>query len=201
MRGRGATSAAEARAAHRRTAIIALLARGIVNHHEIAARLGLRPTTGRVTVTKDIKIILKEARKRFAEKATEHAIREIQKLNAIEREAWKAWDRSCEPRRIVTRCRRLRPQPPVAEGQEPPERQILWDEEDVKEEPRHGDPRFLEIIKGCCKMRAELQGLLKDEARKAEPPPRIVGINVFLTGPPEELPPEPMNVISGPTVQ
>jgi transcriptional regulator with XRE-family HTH domain len=104
---------------------------------EIAEKLG----KAQGTISSDLRIVQKEWR-RSAVKAFEsrHAI-EIRKLDALERELWRAWEESLKPKRRV---------------------QIVKDPESGKETNRsnlteqNGDPRFLALVQKCALARSEL---------------------------------------------
>jgi hypothetical protein len=121
----------------RRTAVARLYLRGH-STREIADELPSELSASYVTVSHDIEEIRREWRESRIRDYDAHHDLELRKLDAIEAEAWKAWERSKED--AVTVKVGARGTETTTKGQA-------------------GDPRFLETIRGCIVRRSALLGL------------------------------------------
>ena len=79
---------------------------------------------------------------------------QLAKIDAVERAAWGAWERSCQPREITVQ--------EVVDGETRTKKVTLRKEQQV------GDPRFLERIQKCIDQRCDILGIsTSTEAAKA----------------------------------
>src|SRR5262245_13217862 len=69
---------------------------------------------------------------------------QLAKIDAVERAAWEAWDRSRTPRKITVQ--------ETIEGEQPTTKASL------RKETQVGDPRFLERIQKCIDQRCDILG-------------------------------------------
>lgn len=88
---------------------------------------------------------------------------ELAKIDILEVEFWRAWQRSCEPRetdaaKSITKPAKSRDGTPIH----------IRDESAIKKEYRDGDPRFLAGVERCIERRCKLLGLDALERKDAE---------------------------------
>lgn len=141
----------------RRTKVAALALRGITNQFDICERLGMDRSQNS-TISRDLKAIREEWKQSAVRDFDEAKGKELARLDAVEREAWEAWERS-KVQRETTRTKRRTGD-------------TLSDEAELKKESRDGDPRFLAMVIDCVDKRCELLGLVvkgKDEQNSAPP--------------------------------
>ena len=117
-------------------------------HDVIADRLNAeRPySLARPTISRDIDEILDSWRQTLVENIDELQAQELLRINQIEREAWKAWERSKGKRE-----RRLSER--KTGGKESGQRDQNITEDQV------GDPRYLEQVQWCITKRCDILGL------------------------------------------
>jgi hypothetical protein len=120
------------------------------NMTEIAKELGI----SRGQVAYDLRIVTKRWKEAAVRDFDEARGVELAKIDALEKEAWMAWERSKEKK---TQSR----QRIVPKGKDGIENNITGE---IKTEERDGDPRFLDIVFRCVERRIKLYGL--DEAEK-----------------------------------
>lgn len=136
---------------------------------EIAQSLGVT----QVTVSNDLKAVHAEWVKAAVMDMNEFKQRELERIDALEREAWKAWIRSCEKaKEKSTKAKTTaldRGTPDYFEVTES-ERELL------------GDPRYLEIVKSCIDLRCKIMGVYKEQdpegGKEAKKPVQIIEISV-----------------------
>jgi hypothetical protein len=97
-------------------------------------------------VYKSMQIARELWRTRAADSIARHKEREITKLDVVELEAWRGWQRSIG---VVT----------IETVKNKTEDEINFDERTTRSEPHAGDPRFLAIITTCVEQRRRLLGL------------------------------------------
>jgi hypothetical protein len=117
---------------------------------EIGRRLGLNAST----IYKDICIAREEWRTRYADAIESHKQRELAKLDVVEIEAWRAWQRSIGKYVIETRKSTV-----IGETKAEGVDEVPGEEITRKTERLAGDPRFLQIIQGCIESRRKILGL------------------------------------------
>lgn len=143
----------------RRSKIAAMLLMGITNQFEIAARLGMEPSSGQKTVSRDIMWIRNEWRLQAIQDWGEFVGRELAVVDKLEKEAWEAWERSCKSRK------RTRSSVKLAKRDDS---QMDETSEQIAHEERDGDPRFLDIVMTCIDKRCKLLQLeLKSSKERA----------------------------------
>lgn len=98
-----------------------------------------------VTAHRDVQTILERWRQEMVKGVHEHQAAELARINAMEREAWDAWDASRQYRERTMSKRKT--------GHTPGE------EAQVTKEKMLGDPRYLQIIQWCINKRCEILGL------------------------------------------
>jgi len=111
-------------------------------HAAIAEVIGV----SRQMISRDVKDLLQRWRDDTALAIDEYKVRELQKIDRMEREAWSAWERSCEGKEKKMQRRGM----------------TSGGEVDVKEQvltATCGDPRFMDIILRCIDRRCKLLGL------------------------------------------
>jgi DNA-binding Lrp family transcriptional regulator len=141
-----------------RSAIQADVAMAIVrgeSYREVAARLNISPNT--------IMTYVREVEKDWMERATEKLdkvkSRELAKLDAIEKEAWSAWERSKES---TTKEQMKAEFKLVADPNDPekPRKPVRSPKESrTMREERIGDAKYLEIVFKCIEKRLRLLGV------------------------------------------
>ena len=125
----------------------------------IAEEMGL----AEATISQDISAV----RKRWLAEATlamdERKAQELARIDLVEEEAWKGWQRSIAEQKIYTkRTRYVRV--PVKKGRKSAHKKIPAEqisEETIK--TCSGDPRFLEQIERCVTLRLKVFALLKGD--------------------------------------
>jgi len=101
------------------------------------------------TIRRDIDSVRDEWKKDAIINLHEHRMRELERIDSVEAEAWIAWDRSCEQQVTVT----VRKNVGVAEDVGG------VTEESTVTHPFSGDPRYLAIAQKCVDQRTRLLGL------------------------------------------
>lgn len=109
----------------------------------IAEQLGISQTT----VSRCLKRVADYCRKIYSAEFKEILNRELQKLDHLELEAWKGWEKSCKDaaRQTVKAVRSGTEAIPV--------------EKTLVTEGQSGDPRFLQIVNDCISKRCDLLGV------------------------------------------
>lgn len=105
---------------------------------QIGSQFGVNQST----ICFDLKCIRKEWRKSTIRDFDDAKAIELQKIDQLEREAWKAWDRSQKPQQTA-----------VINGQGSGERS----KKTIVNQ--YGDPRFLEVVHKCIAQRRAILGL------------------------------------------
>lgn len=134
---------------------------------QIAARIASDPQRGYTLSLSMISRDLASVRRMWQENAVsqyaEMKARELAKIDAVEREAWKSWDRSLEPRERTKAGRRQSRRSEDAGGplprRENPSGVLQMDSVEVWKEQRAGDPRYLDLVANCIDRRCHLFGL------------------------------------------
>lgn len=99
--------------------------------------------------------------------------RELERIDTLERESWKAWIRSCEKAKEKSTKAKA-----TALNQGTP------DYFEVTESEREllGDPRYLEIVKNCIDLRCKIMGVYREQdpegGKDAKKPVQIIEISV-----------------------
>ena len=101
------------------------------------------------TVYQDVCWAREQWRTRSADAIAAHTQRELSKLDVVEVEAWKGWERSCKLE--VTKT--------AKSGIRPGDQGGAFSEDIVTKKGQAGDPRFLQIIEGCIESRRKILGL------------------------------------------
>lgn len=119
-----------------------------LTHREIAEKLSeARPySLSHTQVHQDLKRILAEWVARRDRVLDEAVARELRKVDAVERTAWDAWERSCRPREIRT-------------SEQYSDRDGSRTRAQIRREDCGGDPRFLQVVQWCISKRCEILGL------------------------------------------
>lgn len=97
------------------------------------------------TVHRDITAVLDQWRAAAASSLDQWRAEELARCNAVEAEAWRAWERSCLDR---TRNRTRKT-----------ESETVSVQAEVATEKRDGNPKFMEMILKCIDMRCKLLGV------------------------------------------
>jgi hypothetical protein len=125
---------------------------------EIGQKLGV----DRSQISKDLKVIVQRWRDNASTDIAEIKLREVTKINALETDAWAAWDRSCQnAETTVTTLSKARSK---TKGAAAPDAQKI--ERTTKTQP--GDPRFMERIAWCISKRCEIFGVEKAKESKVK---------------------------------
>jgi hypothetical protein len=124
--------------------IAALIVRGTTNQFEILRQLGMEETQ-QPLVSRDIATIKGWWKASAIRDFDEAKGKELARLDALEAEAWQAWERSKQPHES-TRTRR-------STGRTPS------DLAELKKEQRDGNPAYLMAILSCVDRRCKLLGL------------------------------------------
>lgn len=141
-----------ARAQERREQIAALYVRGQYQT-EIARQLHVTQQQ----VSLDLKIIRAQWRASAIRDFDAAKELELQKLDALEREAWQAWERSKQPREITLTEQTEGAEVVLPDGETRPRAAIR--KASVRRDATAGDPRYLEQIQKCIAQRCALLGL------------------------------------------
>jgi hypothetical protein len=105
-------------------------------------------------VSHDLKIVQRQWLASSIRDFDTHKAELLAKIDAVERAAWAAWDRSLQPREVTLQKR--------ITGKDP------RDEASIRRETPVGDPRFLERIQKCIEQRCDILGIsTATEAAKA----------------------------------
>ena len=139
---------------------------------EIVKELAKDPERGytltQQTISKDLALIKKRWIEYQVQNMSEAKARELAKIDQLEREYWRAWERSVKELKKSRTGRRLSG-PAAAAPDQPAKAQKesrQADTLDVWKEERYGDPRFLAGVQWCINRRIEIQGL--DAPKKME---------------------------------
>lgn len=116
--------------------------------HSMAA-IGKMLSVSSRTVYIDICWAREQWRTRAADAIETLKQRELAKIDVIEVEAWRGWERSCKPE--ITKVEKT--------GNRPGDQGGPFDEQAVTKKGQAGDPRFLQIIDGCIESRRKILGL------------------------------------------
>lgn len=130
----------EARAAERRQHVAHLYIQGAYQA-DIARQLGVTQQQ----ISKDLRTLQAQWRGSALRDFDEAKGLELQRIDAIEREAWQAWERSKQPREVTLT--------------EQSEGEKVSRKASVRREGQAGDPRFLERIQKCIEQRCDILGL------------------------------------------
>ncbi len=144
MKQKNNTSEAKLRVASRRTKIASMVLSGITNQYEIAAKLGMEPGPGQKMVSIDMKWIRNEWKLKAIEDWDSFVGQELARIDKLEKEAWEAWETSKKTRRKTRSRVKLSDRSGTEEGEE------------VANEQRDGDPRFLDLVLSCIDKRCKL---------------------------------------------
>ena len=105
---------------------------------EIAHALGI----SQPTVSRELKVLQQEWKTERVYDINEAKIKELEKLDILEREYWDAWKRSQEDGEVNTKGT-----------------QVGGKIDITRTEKQIGDPRFLEGVQGCIKIRCSILGV------------------------------------------
>lgn len=115
----------------------------------VSSETGVKIT--HVTVFNDYIAALKAAKKRVEKTATYGLISELEKLDRLEHQYWKAWDKSM----MNKKYKKLR-----KKGKSNENAQLESEEEDVQQ---NGDVSFLNGIKACIELRCKMMGYITSQ--------------------------------------
>lgn len=138
--GRARRSRKGDRLLERRQRISDAYARG-----DTMTRIAQRERVSVATVFKDLEWVREQYLLRATQAREVSIAAELLKLEALEREAWWAWERSKQPRE-ETQTERV-------------DAKAARSKVSIKRHERDGDPRFLEVVRGCIEDRRKLLGL------------------------------------------
>ena len=96
-------------------------------------------------VSHDLKIVQRQWLASSIRDFDTHKAELLAKIDAVERAAWAAWDRSLQPREVTVQ--------EVIEGEQRTNKVSL------RKEHQGGDPRFLERIQKCIDQRCDILGI------------------------------------------
>ena len=102
---------------------------------------------------------------------------QLARLDAIEREAWAAWERSIGTHRVEKAEKRQ-----TGEGKEDGDGKTVMTIASVTKEERAGNPKFLELIGSCVSKRCEILGLSVPVRDKPPIPVDVVSARERLAG-------------------
>jgi hypothetical protein len=153
------SNAEEVRILSRRAKVAALLLRGTTNQFSILAALGMEPNQ-QSTISRDIKAIREEWKASAVRDFDEAKGRELEKLEAIEADAWAAWERS-RSERTITRTRRTEKPGQSPAGKDGKESGALLQSAlaESRKEQRDGEQGFLAVALKCVQERCKILGL------------------------------------------
>lgn len=114
---------------------------------EIAEQLGVN----QATVSNDLKVIHNQWRDSAIIDLNELKHRELEKIDQLEREYWKAWEKSTKDTEVITQ---------KAKSSDTGKEVIL------RREGQAGDPRFLAGVMTCIERRCKLLGIDAPEKRE-----------------------------------
>jgi predicted DNA-binding protein (UPF0251 family) len=114
-------------------------------------RIAKQLDISQATVCRDLKAIRRALAAALADDAgQQRLLAEVAKLDALEAQAWAAWERSCADAEV-----RLVKSVKTEDGKR--------EEASKREEGQAGDPRFLAEVRACVKQRCELLGLIVEK--------------------------------------
>jgi hypothetical protein len=157
------SNAEEVRIASRRAKVAALLVRGVVNQFEIARQLGMEASQ-QSTISRDMRAIKEQWRTSSLRDFDEAKGRELEKLEALEAEAWAGWERS-KAERTSSRTRRMERPGPAAEPESGNSNGTAGATRlesalaELKKEQRDGSQAFLLVALKCVSERCKILGL------------------------------------------
>lgn len=158
---------AETVMADRRRRVAALYLRGD-SQYEIARAVGVNQGT----ISRDLEAVRAEWLAAAVRDFDARRAEELARLDALETEAWAAWERSRAPAETTTAEKAE-----TADG--------TRSKASKRVEGRDGDPRFLQVVERCIARRCELLGL--DEPQKHQLAGQIAQTHIYL--PPKNDPP------------
>jgi len=118
------------------------------------AKIGEMVGVSAQTVYKDICWAREQWRTRAADAIDKHKQLELSRVDHVELEAWKAWERSIGLHEIVTTKTTK-----VSASAENVKVDLPAEEQTIKAEPLAGDSHFLEIVNKCIESRRKILGL------------------------------------------
>jgi hypothetical protein len=124
---------------------------------------------GQATISRDLATVREEWRKSAQLDIADRVAQEIAKLDALEREYYKAWERSCLPKTI----RGVRARSAGKRGADG--KPLEASEKLFREEIRDGNAGFLQGVERCILRRCELLGLLQRPGTGATTVVTVVG--------------------------
>ena len=133
----------------RRLMIAKWMLEGVTSQTELRKRAGVSPPV----INRDVKAIRQEWRQDMVEMFDHAKEEQLKRIDKVEEQAWKAWNRSCKLEQKIKRVK-------TATGKV----RLLLDGE--PEPTESGEPKFLVIVRNCCEDRRKLLGL--DEPEKID---------------------------------
>lgn len=136
-----------------------------MNQWEIAKALASDPERkyelSRQSISRDLKLIKSRWVQMSVASIAELKARELAKLDELERESWRAWERSTQERKKTRTGRKVTGGLQAVADQRTagPSKQAQADTVDVWREEQQGDPRFLTTVMDCIDRRCKLLGL------------------------------------------
>lgn len=155
------------RVASRRAKVARLVLTGTTNQYEIAERLGMDPVKGQPQISRDISTIEAAWKASAIRDLDEAKGKELERLDVLESEYWAAWERS---KRQRTRRRERASERPGKDGATYHETYA----EQTKEK-RDGNPKFLDGVEKCIKLRCQILSILQPEGTGATTVVTVVG--------------------------
>ena len=110
------------------------------------------------TVCRDLKVLHQDWLDSSLVDYNESRAKELAKIDRLEREYWRAWERSCEDAETVTekgKGRQDKPQPSEFE-------------KTIQRKGQAGDPRFLTGVQWCVEQRCKILGVYAPEKREMD---------------------------------
>lgn len=116
---------------------------------ESMAEIGRQIGVSAVTIYKDICWAREQWRTKAADAIATAKQRELARIDALEVEAWRGWQRSCQLE-VIERTK---------SGNRPGDQGGPYDEQSTERRKQAGDPRFLDVIGKCIESRRKILGL------------------------------------------
>lgn len=126
-----------------------------LSDYDIAAMLGMDRTSGHVTILNDRRAIMEDWKRLAADDIDEVKAVQLAKLDKMEEELWKAWEKSKHDAVMIFQS---------GKKKRNPKGKMTVDSEDASEQRKgqYGDPRIMERICWCWDRKCELFGIKVD---------------------------------------
>jgi len=126
----------------RRCRLAELFLRGVTRQTELAERLGV----DRSTISRDLTTLKARWKESGIRDLNMAKGQELERLDALEREYWQAWEQSKGPHEITTT-----EQTTDSDGERV--------KAAIRKEDQHGDPRYLDGVQRCIEQRCKILGI------------------------------------------